>query len=538
MTNFLEFIEEDAEVKKTLFSTLPSKTKSEIEKYNKKVDVVYEKYSDYKEAVKKYIYTKSDSFEIKQKMEDLDGIYKRISNSKYVSKMLNPSNTFVEKMGFDSLIYEISNCYDFNFDSLIETINEIIKKFELAGIKLSSEDFNYTCYVNEYMISFFNFGIKDRNEISKTFEKIYWVNPDIVEHIELNFRKLIKKNAKTFEKYIVGVQNKIKTEKGIESYKKSLNKLKETYEELTNKEKENIADILILAKKGEIDINNYFIDSKIRTSTYEELMIDPLKIEEESYKVKFYKSLETLRMNVKEYREYLEFMPLFQEYQKEYQKEISNDEIVNNKNLKIVESEISKKESALDKLNKKIFDFKRKENEYKNNKKIKQLKIDSINEAKTLGELYEKYDQEYFKDNVLKKANKSVTVSEVLSLYYSFDYFKKSIIKKVFEIEAYKKIVAKSKLFDEFATNPYNIIINGVSIFEESNIDEVIINKYRLENIKLSKESLSFENLETLLNKIEFLLRIEKIDKSPLEVEKIKFIVQIDNFKKAENKGK
>jgi hypothetical protein len=32
---------------------------------------------------------------------------------------------------------------------------------------------------------------KKYSKLSEIFEQIYWVNPDIISHIELNFRKLI-----------------------------------------------------------------------------------------------------------------------------------------------------------------------------------------------------------------------------------------------------------------------------------------------------------------------------------------------------------
>jgi hypothetical protein len=113
--------------------------------------------------------------------------------------ILNPSNTFFEKMGFDNLLFEISNYYDFNFNSLNEIINRFLDKFELAGITISNHDFDYTCYVHEYMTSFLevrNKKSENYDEVSEIFEKIYWVNPEIIEHIELNFRKLIKKHEK------------------------------------------------------------------------------------------------------------------------------------------------------------------------------------------------------------------------------------------------------------------------------------------------------------------------------------------------------
>ena len=53
-------------------------------------------------------------------------------------------------------------------------------------INLSGDDFDYTIYVKEYMTAF----IETRNtkngsyeKVSKIFEKIYWVNSDIIEHV-------------------------------------------------------------------------------------------------------------------------------------------------------------------------------------------------------------------------------------------------------------------------------------------------------------------------------------------------------------------
>ena len=37
---------------------------------------------------------------------------------------------------------------------------------------------------------------KTLEDLNRTFEEIYWANPDIISHIELNFRKLINKYGK------------------------------------------------------------------------------------------------------------------------------------------------------------------------------------------------------------------------------------------------------------------------------------------------------------------------------------------------------
>ena len=49
-------------------------------------------------------------------------------------------------------------------------------------------------------------GDKDYSKISEIFEQIYWLNPDIIRHIELNFRKLIRIHPKEFNNYISKIQ--------------------------------------------------------------------------------------------------------------------------------------------------------------------------------------------------------------------------------------------------------------------------------------------------------------------------------------------
>lgn len=545
MSNFLKFIDEDIEAKKTLLSTMPTNTKSNIKKYNERISAISEKYSEYKVRVKKYLDTKSKSFNIKDCDDNLEELKNNVSNLEHVRFILNPTNTYFEKMGFDNLLFEISSYYDFNFNSLNEIINRFLDKFELAGIKLFGYDFDYTCYVLEYMTSFLevrNKKSENYDEVSAMFEKIYWVNPEIIGHIELNFRKLIKRYEKKFTNYIKELQKEVMLENKVVSYEDCLEKLKAAYTELNVADRENICDIINLAKAGEIDINNYFEDSKIRTSTYSNLMIESINLDDKVAMDKFYENLEKLRANIEEYNNYVKFIPLINYFKTSYEKQIPNgdkDPIRINvaKSLKDVQSQIADKESKLEKINKKVFDkpwfF-----GFKNDNDLKQLRIDSINLAKELYGLYKIYDQEYFNEKVLSILNNSLTISELLHLYYSFDYFKKVAIKKVFEITTYDDVIKHSDSFDLFAMNPTNIIINGVAIFEENNISKVIMNKYRLDNINLTEELLNPDDLKTLLDKVQLLLRINEIEKNATTVEKIWFMVQVEKINKVENTKK
>lgn len=544
MNNFLQFIEEDIQNKKTLFSSMPTNNKSNIRKFNQKLEDIASKYDEYLIAIKRYLDIKSKSFDIKYE-KNTEAVAEVVKKLEYIRFILNPYNTYFEKIGFDTLFYQITNYHDFKFNSLNQIINEFFNRFELAGITLQSHDFDYTCYVNEFMTSFLNIrSLKTDNYdmIAEIFEKIYWTNPELVGHIELNFRKLIKKHEKRFIEYIKKLQQEIIAANNI-NYDSCLDKLAVAYRELNTLEKENITDIVELAKLKKIDINNYFEDSKIRTTTFNNLMIDLIDLNNPTNLENFYDDLEKLKSNVLEYGNYLKFIPLIDDFKKEYLKAPKTETSKNDKNkvdlsknLKDIETEISQNETKLSKLNKKIFGEKGKVFERKDSI-LKELKFESVKQANVLYDLYKKLDQEYFKNKVLAVLNNAFTVSDLLNLYYSFDYFKKAAIKKVFNIATYDEIIEYSDSFNSFAMNPTNMIVDGISLYEESNVAKVIVNKYRLDNINITEEDLNGDSLSIILDKIEMLLRVQKIEKSPLDVEKIWFIVQVAKIDMAEQKN-
>ena len=198
---------------------------------------------------------------IQKKLEKLS---EEVANLEHVRFVLNPLNTYVEKIGFDSLLYEINHYSEFQFGSLNKILNSFIDKFELIKIKLNSDDFDYNYYVNKYMTAFLevrnNKNIK-YEEVAKIFEEIYWLNPNLIEHIELNLRSLIKVYNREFEKYIKKIQRELKSQYNIKDYEDCLKKLKKAYLNLKSAEEENIYDILLKSQTNEIEITDYLEDS-------------------------------------------------------------------------------------------------------------------------------------------------------------------------------------------------------------------------------------------------------------------------------------
>lgn len=167
MNNFLEFINKDIEAKKTLISTMPTRTKTNKKKFNETIDDIIERYEEYKTSTRNYLVAKAKSFEVKES-NDLDKLTNKLETLENVKFLLNPTNTYVEKMCFDDLLYQINNYDTFNFKSLNEIINGLLDKFEQAGIQLESDDFDYTCYVHEYMTAF----LEVRNRRLSSYDKV------------------------------------------------------------------------------------------------------------------------------------------------------------------------------------------------------------------------------------------------------------------------------------------------------------------------------------------------------------------------------
>lgn len=532
MNNFLEFIEEDIKTKEVLIANMPIRTKTDIKKYNAALDTMITTYSQYHQGVKSYLASKLRSFLIPKVDNGVAKLTKEIEELERVRFLLNPTNTYVEKIGFDVLLYEIHHYYELNFKSLDSIVSRFLNKFQVAGINLTASDFTYTVYVNEYMSAYLEMHQKQNKKsekVDKIFENIYWVNPEIVEQIELNFRKLIKKHRRTFNNYIVKLQHNAKIKHNINNYSDCLAKLKSLYVDLLLINKETISDIVELSKSGLINISNYFEDSKFRNLTYENLTIDPINLKDSNVMNKLYDTLEKLKTTIEEYHSYLTFLPLFNRFQKEYQKSIPSGKVTNTK-LKSVESKINVLETKLERLNRQITSGRVGIFKLSNEHAIKQLKMSSITMAKELHELYKTYDQEYFNNQVFSYLTKQMTVTDILHLYYSFDFFKKKVIKEVYALDNYDDITKMSESFDLYAMNLTNVISSGILVFETNETDKIIINKYRFDNINLNEDELQEDEIPVLLEKIKFLLRIHIIETSPITVEKIWFITQVNKI--------
>ena len=532
--NFLEFIKKDIEAKRLLIASMPTRTKPNQKKLNKTIEEYEIKYTEYKNSVKTYLLAKNNSLETKAKKHENEK--EKLVELEQTKFLLNPTNTYFEKLRFDELLYQMDNYNVFNFSSINDIINSFLDKFEFIGIRLQKEDFNYNSYVQEYMNEFLNvrYGIhKKYDKVSEVFEKIYWVNPDLIVHIGLNFRKLIRNNESKFESYITKLQKTTMHEKGIRNYEDCVEKLKIAYAKLDQIMDHEVENIIDLAKSGTIDINHYMPGNKVREGAFNSLIGKEFNIEDLKEYNKICEILYKFKYNLEEYTNYVKFLPLFQTFKEEYKKYLDDKD--KKTKVKEIEALIIKNEKELDKYNsilnkpKGLFNFRREST-------MQLARMKSSHLTRKLVELYEEFDKEYFKEILYKNIHPDMTISDVLNLYYSYDYYKKCDIQKSYELTDYASVMDYSNEFDFYSMNPNNLIAEGIEVFNPSEVEDVIANKYKFNDIKLEKGDISEENVKALLNKVQIILRINVIENSKTTLEEIWFLVQVNKILEKEKK--
>lgn len=534
MNNFYNFILEDTKAKKELISSLPKKTKTNIKDLNDNIKIMSSKYADYKLAVRNYLLAKSNSFLVKKDNKKEQELIKVNNNIVELSKtkyLLNTHNTYFEKMGFDSLFYEMSVHHD--FDSLTNLINNFFDKFDLVGIKLTSDDFKYTSYVYDYMIEFLKVRQstdKNYHKASEVFESIYWQNPDIMEHLSLNLVLLTNKYKNKFIEYlkectkISSDANKVKN--NLEVNEKLLN----NFNDLNCLNDDDLYLIIKKAIKGNINIDNYFKDNKYRINTYESLLNK--KVDEVDYiaLLKYEKILRKLQTNLEEYQAYLKFIPLIEYFKKNYLKKLGKENI---KSINISLNELSKKikkdENKLKNINKKIFN-KNGLFVIKDESIIKKLKIESLGVAKDLDQLYSEYNSTYFESKIITYINENSSIYDVLSLFSSYDYFKKQFIQNIYKFESFDEVKQLSDEIDLFVLNPTNVITSGMIISVDASITEIMVNKYLLDNIFITEDDLTDDNINNLFQRVSLLLNLVILEEKPDTLEKIKFMCEVNKI--------
>lgn len=497
---------------KEVLSIMPKNNVKNKKLYIGKLEELIKKYDNVQQLVLNEVKLRNRklcSVNINDKIEVIDKKIKIIDNYLY---LFNDFNSPYEKLGLDKLLYNLSNFQKENLEKINKYIMTIIDIFNKVGINLKQDDFKYSIYTYEYMGVY----LKETNKkngnselIEECFENIYWQCPSIIVQIGLNFRYLYYSNTKLFEKYINQSKNSIDFD-----YNAYL-ELKKEYDSIYAK------DTYILLSK--------FVQKELIIKDFNKEKVEKLlnEVVVNTDNVDNIINIEKLSYSLKEYNNYLDLKYIIDDIKKLYnEKEKYKD------SLRITFKQISVKEKSLFKLNKKIFKIYYKENKIK---KVNKLSLLVSNLLEELKELYKQLEIDIFNDKVYSILEDDSTMFDVFCLSYSYyNYFVRCMLS--IDVNATDDVINNNyNNMRSLILNPYNTIINNITILDDSDIATIIKDKYKLMSLNILDSNLEKDNVKNFINTIDNLIIYNNINGGKLSINDIAYVcdsnVILDNNK-------
>ena len=464
---------------KELLSVLPRNNIKNSRVYYKKAVMMREEATRFKAKIIKEIGKRYKMSLIQDENEDLNLLRNKVIETKKNLYLIDKFNESYEKSSLDLLLYRIKKFYKNDLNRVNEDIEEILKRFEEVGAKLTSQDFFYCSETNTYMNEYFNHR-DDAIYMREVFDRIYWKEPDIIDHIYLNFRYLYTKNKKHFDKYYNtclkdhGINNK-------DEYFKEYQTDLWNYLLLKNENIKIIQDKFI---NGELEIKDYE-DSKtdkIESSLIVGEMSDAIRMD----------SLNKLSYTLYEYKNYLKYKYIIGEIKNIYSAKEAN------KNLtKSIIKEINKHEGKIVKFAKKGI----------LKKKYNQDAIDKFNilinaEIEELKKLYVDYDEARFKEKIAKLLNDNSSLLDALKIALSYKINLFNILKLQNKDKTDQEMMDEIFDIEEFTYYPNITFLSNISIKNERDISLIILDKYKLMNINITSDALEESSLDSTISNV------------------------------------
>lgn len=486
MNKILDKIEADKEV----LSTLPRNNKKNIAKYVEELKKLELEYNENKEAIFNEMKKRYEKIIAKRsKTDEIEKLKTEIKDIENMLEIIDNTRTSYEKMEMDKKIYKLGRFYKENLENINDEILSCINKFKEVGVELTQEDFDYSIYTKEYMITFFEESKKgnvNSDIIKDKFEEIYWKCPDIIIHIELNLRYIYLQKQHIVDKYFEKVRNQLlstinmKPEE-IEKRYVSTNK------QLINKIYSDRDLIISKFLSGELNVKDY-TDEKIKENYlkfFSKNLLDEMDTKEVNENI--VKFINTLY----EYKNYMKFQFIFKDIKKKFTEKEQHKNDYN-----IIKKDIVAKEKKVKSLNKKIngkglFGKKKEKVEKQSaeyNKLILEIKAD-----------YKKLDEAEVYTKIIEKLTDNSTIYDVLKFAIAFNvYLTNCIIEENPTIEPEEIDILINEL-KNFLQNPYNIIIKNITILDEKDIEIIISDRYKLLGFNINKEDISEQNVDNLV---------------------------------------
>lgn len=432
----------------------------------------------------------------------------------------NSYGDFFSKLGFDRIFFDMGHYDELDFDVILSYLCQFIETFKLAGVSLSSKDFSYSNYVQEFMCSFFSHYKNDdfQEQMKDVFDNIYWNCPNLVVHLKLNIYVLSFKYQKKLDQYCIKKMKELSNLNKNDSYS-FLSKYEKIRKDIKNVK---LSDSYYIVQK--FVNNDYNIDDFLETS--------------DVWKQKFNQFLNDCNyddMTDEErddyFRELIQLKYMLYEFDNikqydELKKDISNRFNNTDKNMfKNKMKEIKKIESLKNKLLKKYYSLANKDNHNKYRDKISFL-ISEINEKiNTLDTLYMELEDVRMTEKIKNSLSNGSTIYDAFCLVDTCYGYLKHFFETKMELKDSNKLNKMLEEFHEFVYSGFLVISKSVNIFQECSIVDMINHKCKLFHINLliNEE----DNLDSIKKDLEFIEFLYYVGKCYLSVSQIKFICEV-----------
>ena len=419
-----------------------------------------------------------------------------------IVRILDDKVNSMEKMNLPRLLYELSHFYDNNLERLNQVILDIIDAFNQVNIKLTYEDFKYSEVVEEYIKTL----LTNNTEIDGKFENLFWANHNLINQIEMNFKSIYYSNEKKIDKFYSEKYVDLNHDEFLQEYMDR----KVEYA----KEKHRNKHFLL----------NQFLEKKVIVQT-----LSPKNIKDTIFgllpgdDISNYDYLVKLEDSLKEYKNFMSYEFIIKDFKKLIEnKETYKDQFENK--LK----EITKKESELFKMNSKINSnsiFRPK------GKKKETLIYNRNNTINELYELYKELDSLKITDSIYKYVSENTSYLDALNISLNnFEY-----LVKLLKIENDEVTV---EIIDRTIANISNYIyetninlINNVLITEDKNLSQIIVDRYKMSNIKIDEAQLEKDNIDNLLMKVLQIITYYDVQRTNFDTKSVEFLVEIEKIR-------
>ena len=539
MNNIFEEMDKFIASNKEVLSVLPINTKKNKAAYISKVEEFQETAIKIKKVIWNEIETRYYKYLDVAEDPKIAELSKDIENISDIDQF-NELNTPFEKLGLDRICHSLSIYFEGDLNILNNNIDSFLKIFESFGITLTSEDFDYSQFVNEYMRSFFAeraAGGLASEALKKVFEQMYWKCPNIVTHIELNMRYLYFINYKKIEKELNS-----RNEKVLSYTQTDKNGLVKKYFELNK-------DLIKLKRKDPKAIWDKFYTEQWKSKEYSEkdmsVLYDKLcskdyfessPDEREEINKNFGKLLNTLE----EYKVYVRFKYIIDDLALKYKNKDSfkGSYASKSKELRKKEKgllkEASKNKLILKYINHPIFTFFKKKWE----RKIYEFPVSSNAQIKELKELYDELDVEQVNTKIAEFVDDNCSIKymfKIATSYYTYAY---NLVKEHFKDDEMFDVEKELQVLIDFIDQPYKVMLNNIKLVEEPNIQSILANRYKILNINIEKEALDEENIEAFTSDVEKIVNYHNILRSGIDLDEVAFVENVKPMIEKMNKQK